>query len=214
MTDVDTTFKPRRGRPNAKQLVAIEQTILSTAKTLFFEEGYDAVAMEGIAAVAGVSKGTLYARYASKEALFTAVVQNSVQEWSRLAASHDTLLKDDLELRLRHHARTIASYLLTPDVQALTKLLIANRDRFPEFARVMYDRGYLYIVNLIAQEIVAAAARDGIPAKAPEAVARKLVAALFGWHLEESSGRQVTPLEMQTAADEYVTLFIAARATW
>lgn len=62
----------RAGRPKdpAKRLAIVE-----AATRLFAGQRYDTVTMEGVAAVAGVSKMTVYSHFADKEALFEAVVR-------------------------------------------------------------------------------------------------------------------------------------------
>src|SRR5947209_8136327 len=137
-TVTQPVFIPKRGRPNAAQVFAIEHTILSTARRMFLENGFDAVAMESIAAAAGVSKGTLYSRHPSKEQLFHAVVEYSVEQWSKESGTRDHLLSDELAQRLHHHARNIASSLVRPDVRAFQRMLMANAERFPILARSMY----------------------------------------------------------------------------
>jgi AcrR family transcriptional regulator len=57
----------RRHRPPADRLVEV-------AAEAFAELGYDGTTMEEIAGRAGISRATLYRRYASREALFVAVV--------------------------------------------------------------------------------------------------------------------------------------------
>ena len=170
--------------------------------------------METIASEAGVSKGTLYARYPSKETLFEAVVAQSVGEWSADAARDDHLLTDDLADRLRHHARTIARSSFNPDVRAFQRLLFANGDRFPTLTRAMYEKGYMYIVRLLAKDIEAAAARDAVPVRDADGVARHLVSAITGYHLQESGNRELSLEEMDALAMRAVELLIIGRAVW
>jgi len=207
-------FKPRRGRPTADQAAAIDQAILSAARKLFFADGFDAVSMEGVATATGISKGTLYARHSSKEALLTAVIEDSIQTWSLIYSVNDHLLKDSIEERLRHHGRTIAQSLLEPDVRALMRLLIGCNDRFPTFSRTIHDLGFAYIVNLVAGDITAAAQRDGIAARDPLSVARMFVSGIFGWQFQEGSARHVTTVEREAMVDRFVALFMAARPDW
>jgi len=213
-TDTVKAFVPKKGRPTAKQVVAIDRTILSTARDMFLEGGYDTVAMENVAALAGVSKGTLYVRYPSKEALFTAIVEDRVKEWSLAASEHDHLLTDDIEERLRYHGHTIAQSVTQPEVHAFQLLILSTRDRFPKLSKDMYEVGYLYIVRLIAKDIAEAGERDGIPARQPESVARMFVAAITGWQLQESGSRMISAEEMIDAADRTVDLFMAGRRSW
>ncbi|HWV13751.1 MAG TPA: TetR/AcrR family transcriptional regulator [Sphingobium sp.] len=213
-TKMEKTFTPKRGRPDAKQVAAIDKAILGTATRMFLELGYDGVAMENIAAETGVSKGTLYARYPSKEALFTTVIQDRVNQWSLTSAQQDHLLTDDIAERLHHHAQTIAKSVLQAEIHAFQLLTLANRERFPELARAMYEAGYLYIVRLISDDISEAAKRDGVPARDPSGIARMFVSAITGWELQESSAGPIDEAEFMKAASKTVDLFIAARASW
>jgi TetR/AcrR family transcriptional regulator, mexJK operon transcriptional repressor len=205
---------PRRGRPRSAQLEAIERTILATARRMFLSDGFDGVAMESVALEARVAKGTLYSRYASKDALFRSVIEASIADWSATAAVDDYLLTEDIGERLRHHAHVIARYVLDPEVQAFQRLLLANRDRFRELNRAMYEAGYRYIVCLIRDDIQAASVRDEIPVRDAESVATQLVSSLTGWEILEGSGRQVTYEEMIATADRAVSLLMAARSHW
>ena len=110
------TARPRSGRPTAARVSAIDRAIVEAARAMFLVGGFDGVAMEQVAATADISKGTLYARYPSKEALFSAVIEASIRDWSEEAARSDDQLTDDIGQRLRHHARTIAASLLRPDL--------------------------------------------------------------------------------------------------
>lgn len=213
-TKTEKIFTPKRGRPDAKQVAAIDRAILETATRMFLELGYDGVAMENIAGATGVSKGTLYARYPSKEALFATVIHDRVKQWSLISAKQDHLLTDDIAERLHHHAEMIARSVLRTEVHAFQLLTLANRERFPELARAMYEAGYLYIVRLISDDISRAAERDGIPVRDPSAIARQLVAAVTGWELQESSAGPIVEAELLAAARKTVDLLMAARASW
>lgn len=213
-TKIEKAFTPKRGRPDAKQVAAIDKAILETATRMFLELGYDGVAMENIAAATGVSKGTLYARYPSKEALFTTVIQDRVKQWSFASSQQDHLLTDDIAERLHHHAHMIAKSLLQTEVHAFEILTLANRERFPELARAMYEAGYLYIVQLISKDISQAAERDGIPARDPDGTARMFVSAISGWELQESGAGPIPEARLMNAARKTVELFLAGRASW
>lgn len=186
---------------------------METARAMFLDEGFDALAMEQVAAAAQVSKGTLYARHASKEALFTAVIEDAVRQWSAESAQLDHLLTDDIEQRLRHHARTIAGSLQRPDVLAMQRLILSVRGRFPDLAGALREQGYDYIVGLIERDIVAAAARDGRPARDPGAVARMIVGAITGYQIQEDAGSG-PPDEIHAFAQRLVDVVMAGRDAW
>jgi AcrR family transcriptional regulator len=66
----------RPGRPRSEEA---HGAILSAAIALTREVGYDALAMDAIAARAGVGKATVYRRWASKEALMAEAVEQLVR---------------------------------------------------------------------------------------------------------------------------------------
>jgi AcrR family transcriptional regulator len=68
-----------------------KQRLLDAASTLFYAEGYD-VSIDKIAEAASVAKPTVYAHFASKEALVEAVLE---------AASSDFLVQLDAEISQR-----------------------------------------------------------------------------------------------------------------
>ncbi len=209
-----SAYTPRRGRPDAKQTAAIDRSILSTARRLFLEEGYDATAMETIASVAGVSKATLYARYPTKGDLFRAVVQERVEQWSQLAEQHELAEGQTLRDRLLHHGMLIARTLPNPEVHAFQRILISTRERFPELSLAMYESGSRPITDRIARDIAEATALDGQPARDPDMIARLFLSAMTGWQLQEGAARTMTEAELEDVARKIVDLFLLARAGW
>jgi AcrR family transcriptional regulator len=207
-------FKPRRGRPSAKQVAAIDAAILQAAKTMFLEDGFDQAAMESVIAKTGVSKSTLYARYPSKEDLFSAVIEASVQEWSKLSSVDDDQLTDDIGQRLHHHARTIARSLTMQEIQAFRRILLATQDRFPRLASAMYTQAYGFILNLLTRDIEDAALRDNRPVADARGVAERLIGAIVGWHLQESMVRDVPLAELLGFADRTADIMLAGRTVW
>jgi AcrR family transcriptional regulator len=78
------------------------ERLLKSATDLFYADGY-AVSVDAIAEHADVAKPTVYAHFASKEALIEAVLRSSSEQWFEL-------LEDELERR----AKDPVSQLLAP----------------------------------------------------------------------------------------------------
>ena len=62
------------GQPSADD-GAKRRQVMEGAREIFMSAGFDAASMNDIARAAGVSKGTLYAYFDSKEALFEALIR-------------------------------------------------------------------------------------------------------------------------------------------
>src|SRR5882724_5701335 len=81
-----TKAKPARsvrrhsGRPTKEQAEQITGHLVDVATRLFLESSFEAISVDLIAATARISKQTFYARFASKEALFAAVIRKGVND--------------------------------------------------------------------------------------------------------------------------------------
>ena len=208
-----TPFAPKRGRPTAAQVEAINRAIGDAAAEHFLSVGFEAASMEAVAARAGVSKGTLYARYPTKAALLHAVIEERVAAWSAESARYDHLLPAGLEDRLRYHARTIIRALANDEIRAFQNL-VRGSTLSPELARDFYDTGQGFVVRLVADEIAAGTREDPAPAKDPRRVAQMLVAMLYGWFTLEESVGAVSEAEAIAFVDRSVDVLYAGRSAW
>lgn len=206
-------FVPRRGRPTAAQVEAINRAILAAATEHFLSAGFEAASMEAIVALAGVSKGTLYARYPTKEALLHDVIEARVAAWSAEAGRHDHLLPEGLEARLRHHAKTIIRALAQDEIRAFEKL-VRGPGLSPDLARDFHETGRKFVIRMLADEVVAGTRNDPVPARHPERIAEMLVAMLYGWFQLEASARVVPDAEALAYADLAVDVLFAGQAAW
>ena len=85
--------------------------ILAAAEKLFAESGFDAVSMNAVAELAGVSKANIFHHFSSKNALYLAVMGNACRRSNPLM---DSLEKDGgaFAERLRRFAHAHLAYLL------------------------------------------------------------------------------------------------------
>lgn len=205
--------KPVRGRPTADQATSIERAIVDVARAMFLSDGFDAVGMKQVAERARVSKGTLYARYPSKEALFTAVIERLIAAWSAEASQDNLSPTASIEQRLRHHATTISTWLQRQDVMAVQRLALSMGERFPALARTVRQHGYDYIVGLIASDIERAAAEEGRSVRDARAVARLLVAGITGAHIQEGADSS-DDAARQAFAQRVVDIIMCGQNAW
>src|ERR1700730_16839402 len=68
----------RLGRPQNELAGKVEERILDAARNVFLERGFEGASIDEIAKAARSGKPTIYARFANKRALFTAVVMREV----------------------------------------------------------------------------------------------------------------------------------------
>jgi len=136
------------------------QAILSAATTLFLRNGLRGTSMDEIAALASVSKQTVYKQFTDKEALFREIVEevtgNSDAVVDILAAAFgDTLAatSDELEERLRTVARVYLDAVLRAQVLSLRRLIIAEAEQFPDLARRYYEQAPARGIDVIADRL-------------------------------------------------------------
>lgn len=110
------------------------KSIVDAAIRAFQEEGYDNTSMDRIAEVAGASKRTLYNHFASKEALFEAVVEQFLAEASALKAiPYDP--EENLEAQLTEFANAKLRILEDPAWLGLMKVGMGVFVRDPGLAK-------------------------------------------------------------------------------
>src|ERR1700730_1656009 len=105
------------------------RAITEAATTLFLRNGYQGTSMDEVAALAAVSKQTVYKNFADKEQLFSDIVLGITGNADRFARVATTLLQDtdDLEKNLRELARSYLASVLQPQVLQLRRIVIAQR---------------------------------------------------------------------------------------
>lgn len=138
---------PTEGRSARKH-----RAIVEAATAAFLSRGYLGTSMDEIAAMAAVSKRTVYQHFVEKERLFTEIVlatTDEVDEAVRLVAES---LADTRDVRqdLTELARRLFSALMQPRLLQLRRLIIANADLFPELGRAWYKRGFERVVVTLA----------------------------------------------------------------
>lgn len=113
--------------------------ILSAALDVFAARGFAAAKLDEVAARAGVSKGTLYLYFPSKEELFRSVVRGlllpNVAAAERRIAEHTGSAAELLRGLVLTFGRVIAESKLG----AIPKLIVAEAANFPDLARFYYE---------------------------------------------------------------------------
>ena len=153
--------RPRGGRPTRDEAPLLTERVLDAATDLFLREGYGTTSLEAVAAAAGVSKRTLYARFAGKAALLQMVVARLVTNW---LPAFDAEIGQGGGLRdtLLGSARVMLATALTPQALGLYRLIIAEIGRFPELALVIRDAGAAMGTDRLANVMAVAGVSDPI----------------------------------------------------
>ena len=136
-TDTTPASRAAPGRPKD---LAKGRAILQAAERLFLELGFDGASMEQIAALAGVSKLTVYNHFGDKEALFLAAVERYCEE--QVPPTLFTPAPDQpLRPRLEGIARAVHALMVSPEAVAGFRLMCAPTRKDPRLAEMFWNAG-------------------------------------------------------------------------
>jgi AcrR family transcriptional regulator len=142
----------RRRRKEARP-----QELLDAALELFVEKGFSATRAEEVALRAGVSKGTLYLYFTSKEDLLKAVIAQHLSERIAQGAAMAADFSGDAVTLLREILTNWWTQLYDSPAAGVFKLVITEVRNFPEIAEY-YQRE----VVARAHELLGGVVREGI----------------------------------------------------
>jgi len=113
--------------------------IIDGACRVFLEHGFDAASMGAIAREAGVSKGTLYVYFKSKEDLFEAIIEEQRRQQAERIFKLDE--EADIAAELQRLGEEFATFLCRPEGISPLRTVIAIADRMPELGSRFYQSG-------------------------------------------------------------------------
>jgi TetR/AcrR family transcriptional repressor of mexJK operon len=144
------------------------QAIIAAARGMFFEQGYEAVTMEAVAAAAGVSKMTVYSHFQDKAALFGACVQATCGELlAGLKDLDQQAVSGDFTDALVAFGSTFLRFVLSPRAIANLPGLLLSLRKDPVLARTFYEAGPERTRASLARIIEAAAKRGELAVDSP-----------------------------------------------
>ncbi len=119
------------------------RAILDAAADLFLRQGYLGTTMDDVAGHAEVSKQTVYAQFASKEALFVSMARSMTHAaGDQVQHGMDALPQGTtLAEHLTDYAIRLIEVARTPRLMQLRRLAIAEAERFPELGQAVYESG-------------------------------------------------------------------------
>jgi AcrR family transcriptional regulator len=140
-TGTAETDRAASARPNDEKM----RQILEGARRVFLADGFDGASMNDIARVAGVSKGTLYVYFQSKQAL--------INEEHRRTAERLSLFDEaepDVALVLKRFGNALMNFMLLPEHIALVRTVSAAAAKFPAIGRAFFEAGPQYGADRLA----------------------------------------------------------------
>lgn len=133
------------------------EEIVTAALDVFVERGFAAAKLEDVARHAGVTKGTIYLYFENKEALFKAVVRETIvpviAKGEAMAQAFTGSARDLFERLVREYWRLVGETALA----GIPKLMMAEAGNFPQLARFYYEevvtRGHRLMTSVLERGI-------------------------------------------------------------
>jgi AcrR family transcriptional regulator len=189
--------------------------IVAIARQVFMEEGYAAASMSAIAARVGGSKGTLYNYFRSKAELFDAVIREDCDRMQ------DVLFEakgsaDDLETTLLHLGRGFVRLMLSDEVLAMHRIVVAESARFPEVGEAHFragpKRGKERLMALFDEAIAEGQLKIADKERAAEQLAELMLAGIYRRRLF-NIGPPPAEAEIDANVEAGLAVFMAAYGT-
>ena len=169
----------QRGPKFRRRAEARPDEVLDAALDLFMEQGFAATRVEDIAKRAGLSMGTVYLYFPSKQAVLEALVRRAVTPIADMALGNIEAYEGDPRLVISATLRMLASKLGDPRLIAIPKLIMREVVNFPELAE-MYRREVLdRIIPVVTVRIEWGIAHGYFRPVDPELTIRSIIGPIF-----------------------------------
>lgn len=188
------------------------EEIATAALHVFAQRGLHQTTLDDVAKEAGVSKGTIYLYFKSKEELFVAAAQRVVPipEELPLATTAQPMTEKAVGSLLREVARTMYRRFCTPAYRAFFSLMAAETLRHPEWGQLYFEKIVLPQNQRFAELFQQAATQGTIRKVDPLLVARAFIGMFLTMALtqEHLGGKQLTPFSEQHIVDSLTDIFL------
>jgi AcrR family transcriptional regulator len=155
------------------------QQILDGARRSFLAQGFDGTSINDIVKAAGVSKGTIYAYFPSKEKLFVALVN---EDRRRQAEQSTNILDDGRPVRevLYDFGVTMVRLMSTDESIAQVRTVVAIAEKFPEIALSFFEAGPAFAIAKIGAYLSRRMAAGDLREADPELAAFQFIDVISG----------------------------------
>jgi len=150
MNELTAITRPRAGRPTREQAEARHAELLDHALDHFLDKGFEQATIEAIAADVGMTKRTVYARYADKASLFRAAVRRAIGRYAIPEERIQATDCGDLARTLVNIAMLRIDLVSSPEGLKLQRIINTESYRFPDIFADTYELGALPTIRFLA----------------------------------------------------------------
>jgi len=178
--------------------------LLDAALELFVEKGFAATRAEEVAAHAGVSKGTLFLYFPSKEELLKAVVRENIsgrfKEWNEEFEAFEGSTAD----MLRYCMKVWWERVGATKASGITKLMLSEARNFPEIAAFYQQEVILPAQDLIRRILQRGVARGEFRPLDLDYAVYSVIAPMVFLMMSKHSLAACVPLDHALAPERYI----------
>jgi len=187
------------------------QQIMAAAAKVFARQGLHGSSLDQVAREAGITKGTIYLYYRSKEDLFLATLrEKSAQAFMALGTAGGAEGRGGFRGRLASFVAEAYRAMGSPECLPIIQMVLAEAGRYPETAELFFRE-----IILKNNRRVAAALEEGMAAGElrpvdPLVAARTLIGMLLVFVLSQKilGGERVLPLSDRRVVDTVTSIFL------
>lgn len=126
-------------RPRQRRKDARPSEIIDAGMELFAQRGFERTNLSDVASRAGISKGTIYLYFKSKDALFEAALRDRIAKAIQGAVHHMPDLEGSMETQIKSLIETIYKGIIGGDGLVLFKIMLREGHRFPSLSLLYKD---------------------------------------------------------------------------
>lgn len=165
-------------RPSSE---AKRDAIVAAARDVFFDVGYEAASIEAIAAIAGVSKVTIYNHFGGKPGLFGAAVKQECAAMADHVMVDEPCEKRPIRERLLELGETFRAFTSRPEILRFDRRMAAEADRDPTMGSAFLDAGPRPMCVHLAKMISDAVDAGDLDVEDPMLAAEQFVSMVKGF---------------------------------
>lgn len=155
------------------------EKILQAALTVFLEVGFDHASLDKIAALAGVTKPTVYSHFGSKIGLLQAVAQQQTQQ-TLAQFSLNLQATGNVRRDLTGFAKVFLTNALHPEAIRLHRFAIVEAMSHPELVAPLLSAGPQKLAEVLQNYLTAATKAGRLCCKNPVLATQQLIGLLTG----------------------------------
>ncbi len=187
------------------------QQIMAAAAKVFARQGLHATSLDQVAREAGITKGTIYLYYRSKEDLFLATLRaKSAEAFGVLEGAGQGGGGKDFRRHLTAFAERAYRAIGSPEALPILQMVFAEAGRFPEMAELFFREIILKNNRRLAAALEEAIAAGEIRPVDPLVAARCLIGMLLVFVLSQKllGGERVLPLSDRRVLRTVTSIFL------